>query len=397
MADRFNLLRRVKSLDISPEQLGYTGVVIFAGQDEEGNNIEYRAGDETGTVLEISNEWGSQAQANAIYQKIRGFRYQPYKAAGSRMDPSAEIGDAVTISDIYSGIFVRQSTYGRNILTDLEAPSKEEVEHEFQVKSPTSRQYERFTRSVRASLSLTASKIAAEVEDRKAADEILRATLDIQAQEIAAKVSQEGGDTSSFWWKLLYSQFSVGNQQGELFRVDKNGAFVQGEIRATSGKIGGFDIRSDYLSYNNQTWGGTNTIGAYIGTSGIQFGRNFRVDSSGNLYATSGTFTGSVRAGSIQYGDDNGYFSGYGLDSHTISGNRLEYGTISTSYTSGGINSSLSNADWAYGALNGWNTVSSLEIIDGGLRLANSSIVKASKQVMGPDGEPMWLDYLTWT
>lgn len=353
MADSFNLLRRVKSLDIAPEQLGYTGVVIFAGQDEEGNNIEYRAGDETGTVLEISNEWGSQAQANAIYQKIRGFRYQPYKAASSRIDPAAEIGDAVTISDIYSGIFVRQSTYGRSILTDLEAPSKEEVEHEFQVKSPTSRQYERFTRSVRASLSLTASKIAAEVEDRKAADDILRATLDIQAQEIAAKVSQEGGDTSSFWWKLLYSQFSVGNQHGELFRVDKNGAFVQGEIRATSGKIGGFDIRSDYLSYNNQTWGGTNTTGAYLGRSGLQLGRDFSVDMQGHAVMASADIRGTLRAGDLIYGGDAGYFDGSGIGSHTVAGNRLQYGTVSTSYTSGGINTSLGYANFADDVFNG--------------------------------------------
>lgn len=100
MAEAFNLLRRVKSLNISPEQPAYSGVVIFAGQDEEGNNIEYSAGDRTGTVLEITNEWGSQAQADAIYQKIRGFQYQPYRATGSQLDPSVEIGDAVTVKEI---------------------------------------------------------------------------------------------------------------------------------------------------------------------------------------------------------------------------------------------------------------------------------------------------------
>ena len=68
MAESFNLLRRVRSLDIAPELSGYSGVVIFVGQDKDGNNIEYRAGDRTGTVLEITNEWGSQAQANAIYR-----------------------------------------------------------------------------------------------------------------------------------------------------------------------------------------------------------------------------------------------------------------------------------------------------------------------------------------
>lgn len=307
MAEAFNLLRRVKSLDISPEQPAYSGVVIFAGQDEEGNNIEYSAGDRTGTVLEITNEWGSQAQADAIYQKIRGFQYQPYRATGSQLDPSVEIGDAVTVKDTYGGVFKKATSFGRYASTDIEAPSKEEVEHEFQVQSPTNRQYERFTRSVRSSLSITASQIAAEVEDRKAEDNLLRATLNVQAQEIEARVTKEGGDSSSFGWKLTATGWSVYGNGSEKFRVDKDGAYVNGEIRATSGKIGGFDIQSNYLSYNNQTWGGTNSTGAYIGQSGIQLGKNFKVDMQGNLTAARGTF-GSISVNSN--GNTVGTYSG---------------------------------------------------------------------------------------
>ena len=313
MAESFNLLRRVRSLDIAPELSGYSGVVIFAGQDDDGNNIEYRAGDRTGTVLEITNEWGSQAQADAICRKIRGFKYQTYKAGGTSIDPSAEIGDAVTVADIHSGVFSKKTTFGRHIRTDLEAPSKEEVEHEFQIQSPTNRQYERFTRSVRASLSITATKIAAEVEDRQAADNLLRATLNIHAQEIEAKVSKEGGDSSSFGWKLTATGWSVYGNGAEKFRIDKNGAYVNGEIRATTGKIGGFDIQSNYLSYNGQTWGGTNSTGAYIGQSGIQLGKNFKVDMSGNLTAERGTFGSlSVNSSGSTVGTYSGSLSGCG-------------------------------------------------------------------------------------
>lgn len=313
MAESFNLLRRVRSLDIAPELAGYSGVVIFAGQDDDGNNIEYRAGDRTGTVLEITNEWGSQAQADAIYRKIRGFKYQGYKADGTRIDPSAEIGDAVTVSDIYSGVFAKKTTFGRHIRTDLEAPSKEEVEHEFQIQSPTNRQYERFTRSVRANLSITASKIAAEVEDRQAADNLLRATLNIHAQEIEAKVSKEGGNSSSFGWKLTATGWSVYGNGSEIFGVDRSGAYVNGEIRSKTGKIGNWDINSNYLSYNGQTWGGTNSTGAYIGQSGIQLGKNFKVDMSGNLTAARGTFGSlSVNSSGSTVGTYSGSLSGCG-------------------------------------------------------------------------------------
>lgn len=330
MAESFNLLRRVRSLDIAPELSSYSGVVIFAGQDDDGNNIEYRAGDRTGTVLEITNEWGSQAQADAIYRKIRGFKYQPYKAGGTGIDPSAEIGDAVTVADIYSGVFAKKTTFGRHISTDLEAPSKEEVEREFQIQSPTNRKYERFTRSVRASLSITATKIAAEVEDRKAEDNLLRATLNVQAQEIEAKVSKEGGDdASNFWWKLLSDGWNVGTGSKTVFSVNKDGAYVDGEIRATSGKIGNWDINSNYLSYNGQTWGGTNTSGAYIGQSGIQLGKNFKVDMQGNLTAARGTF------GSLSVNDNGSTVGSVSGLTGSISGMRGSVSGLSGSLSTG--------------------------------------------------------------
>lgn len=306
MAESFNLLRRVKSLDTAPETDGYSGVAIFAGQDEAGNNIEYFAGDRSGKVLEVTNEWGSQAQADAIYRKIRGFRYQPYKAAGTTIDPSVEIGDAVTIADTYGGVFLRATDY-RDTTSDLEAPSNEEIEHEFQIQSPTNRQYERFTRSVRSSLSITATKIAAEVEAREEADKAIRATLSVQADAIEARVTKVGGSSSSFGWKLLNDSWTVSGNGKNIFTVNRNGAKVEGEIRATSGKIGGFDIQKNYLSYNEQTWGGTNTRGCYIGSSGIQLGKNFKVDMSGNLTASSATL-GSIevnngQASGTYYGD----------------------------------------------------------------------------------------------
>lgn len=354
MAESFNLLRRVKSLDTAPETDGYSGVTIFAGQDENGNNIEYFAGDRSGKVLEITNEWGSQAQADAIYRRIRGFRYQPYKAAGTTIDPSVEIGDAVTVADTYGGVFLRATDY-RDTTSDLEAPSNEEIEHEFQIQSPTNRQYERFTRSVRSSLTITATKIAAEVEAREEADKAIRATLSVQADAIEARVTKEGGSSSSFGWKLLKDSWTVSGNGKNIFTVDRNGATVEGIIRATGGEIGGFSIQRDYLSYNGQTWGGTNTWGCYIGSSGIQLGKNFKVDMSGNLTASSGRFEGTVYAGSIDYGGDAGYMSGGGISSGSIYGNKLVGNTVTTAYTSGGINTSLGYADFSHSVANGWD------------------------------------------
>ena len=380
MAESFNLLRRVKSLDTAPETDGYSGIAIFAGQDEAGNNIEYFAGDRSGKVLEVTNEWGSQAQADAIYRKIRGFRYPPYKAAGTTIDPSVEIGDAVTIADTYGGVFLRATDY-RDTTSDLEAPSNEEIEHEFQIQSPTNRQYERFTRSVRSSLTITATKIAAEVEARKEADTAIRATLSVQADAIEARVTKEGGNSSSFGWKLLNDSWAVSGNGKNIFTVDRNGAKVEGEIRATSGKIGGFDIQSDHLSYNGQTWGGTNTWGCYIGSNGIQLGKNFKVDMSGNLTASSGRFEGTVYAGSIDYGGNAGYFSGSGLSGGSVGAGKIVGNSLGTGQFAGGVNTSLGYADFSNGVFNGWNTASSINT--GSLKLDEHYLNRASIRIGG--------------
>lgn len=380
MAESFNLLRRVKSLDTAPETDGYSGVAIFAGQDEEGNNIEYFAGDRSGKVLEVTNEWGSQAQADAIYRKIRGFRYQPYKAAGTTIDPSVEIGDAVTIADTYGGVFLRATDY-RDTTSDLEAPSNEEIEHEFQIQSPTNRQYERFTRSVRSSLSISATKIAAEVEARKEADTAIRATLSVQADAIEARVTKEGGNSKSFGWKLLDNSWAVSGNGKNIFTVDRNGAKVEGEIRATSGKIGGLDIQKDYLSYNGQTWGGTNTWGCYIGSNGIQLGKNFKVDMSGNLTASSGRFEGTVYAGSIDYGGSAGYFSGSGLSGGSVGAGKIVGNSLGTGQFAGGVNTSLGYADFSNGVFNGWNTAASVNT--GSLKLDEHYLNRASIRIGG--------------
>ena len=355
MTEAFNLLKKVRSLEVSPELSGYSGVRIYAGQDDEGNSIEYFAGNETGKVLEITNDWGTQAQADAISKKILGYRYQPYTATGSQIDPSVELGDAVTVSDTYGGVFSRRSIYGKHIISDVSAPFYDEIEHEFQIQSPTNRQYDRFTRQMRASLSITNSKILAEVEERKSAVEKLTAQLQVQAGLIEAKVSKTGGDASSFGWVLTDTDWTIKANSRDILKATKAGLEVYGKITAISGKIGGFDILSDYLSYNNQTWGGTNSKGIYLGSSGIQMGKDFKVDVAGNLTAKSGRFEGTVYAGKIKYGENAGYFSGSGISSGSIYGSRLVDNTITTAYTSKGINSSLGSADYAYGAVNGWN------------------------------------------
>ena len=236
---------------------------------------------------------------------------------------------------------------------------------------------------MRSSLTITATKIAAEVEAREKADKAIRATLSVQADAIKARVEKTvGNKTSDFWWDLQANRWSVGSKNKIIFSVEEGGAIVEGEIRATSGKIGGFDVQKDYLSYNGQTWGGTNSWGGYFGINGFQLGRNFKVDMAGNLEAASGRFTGEVYAGSINYGGEAGHLWGEAISEGSVSGGwggQIAGGSIGTFNTSGGINDSLGYADFANGVFNGWNKAS--EVNTGSLKLDGHYLNRASIKI----------------
>lgn len=293
MSDQLTLLQRAASLDVSPELAGYTKVLIYCGQNEEGEQIIYESGDETGQTLEIRNPFGSQEMADNILASVRGFQYQPYNAESALLNPAAEMGDGVTIHGIYSGIYSRQTNFGALMLSDISAPQEEEIEHEFTLESTSNREYTRFTAQVRAMLKVQADAIVAEVTARTEADDEINSQLSIQASEISAKVSKVGGDFSSFGWTLTDSSWSVYANSNEVLRATADGLEVKGIIKAVEGWIGGengFRIDANKIYKNISVYGGSQSSGVYIGTDGIQLGQGFKVDSGGNLTANRGTF-----------------------------------------------------------------------------------------------------------
>lgn len=350
MSDKTNIRWNADSLEKRNAFDGYSRVVLVVSDE-----VEYTAGAEGGRTLSMECPWGTQAMADNLLKKINGFRYQPFEASGAMLDPSAELGDGINAGQIYSGIFQKNVSLGPMYTADVSAPGGEDINYKYEYKSSTERRVERQAKQTRATLKILAEKISLEVEERKAQGDVFAGQLEVQSSLISAKVSKTGGDYSSFGWELTDSMWRLIANNAEVLRATRDGLDITGIIRAKGGMIGGFDIRDNYLSYNGQTWGGTNSQGAYIGISGIQLGRNFKVDMYGNLWANSGEFAGSVRAGSIQYGGDNGYFNGSGLSDHSIGGGKVGYNTISTSNTSGGINASLGYADFANGVFNGWN------------------------------------------
>lgn len=353
MSSSVNILKNMVSFDKAEQFDGYSKVIVIVSDE-----IEYSAGTDTGRTLTLNCSWGTQEIANNILQSVKGFQYQPMTAENALVDPSVEIGDGISANGVYSGVYSLETKFNSNLPTSVSAPADEELYEEHTYIPKTEREVTRKFLDFQSQFRIQDGKISAEVEERKSDTESIRATLEVQADQITAKVNKNDGSSSTFGWALETASWRIFSGSNTVLKADKNGLEVKGVIRATSGEIGGFKITSNSLTYNNQTWGGTNTNGIYIGPSGIQLGKNFKVDSAGNLTAASGTFTGTVHAGNIEYGGSAGYFSGGGISSGSISGNRLVGNTITTAYTSGGINASLGYADFANGVFNDYNTAS---------------------------------------
>ena len=395
MSNSVNIFRNMVSFDKAEQFDGFSNVRIIVSDE-----IEYSVGTDTGRTLTLNCPWGNQEIANNILQSIKGFQYQPMTAENALVDPSVEIGDGISANGVYSGVYSLETKFNSNLPATVSAPADEELYEEHTYVPKSEREVTRKFLDFQSQFRIQDGKISAEVEERKSDTKSIRATLSVQADQITAKVNKNDGHSSTFGWALETASWRIFSGSNTVLKADKNGLEVKGVIRATSGEIGGLKISSNSLTYNNQTWGGTNSTGIYIGPSGIQLGKNFKVDSAGNLSAASGTFSGNVYAGNIQYGGNAGYLSGSGLASHSVYGSQIGYNTISTAYTSGGINTSLGYADYANGVFNGWNRarqiacdqISASQILFGGRNFGASTI-----SYMGPDNKAHAINVVTWS
>lgn len=359
MFDKFIIGSAADSLKISDPLSAYSRVTL-----KVADGVEYTAGTDSGKELISENPFGTQKMANDMLARINGFSYQTYTATGAILDPAAEIGDAVQVKGTYGGIYSVSKSYGKMIRADVSAPGSEEIDESVPYKSHETRKVERQFIETRAQLKIQADQISAEVSARIEQGDELTSRLDIQSKQISARVTKTGGDSSSFGWELLNDSWTVKANNTTVFQITKSGAEVRGKITALSGKIGGFDIESNYLSYNNLAWNGTNSQGIYIGVNGIQCGseaKGVQITPSGNFYAENGYFRGSVSAGQIKYGYDsdgeyNGYFNGEGLESRSVSGLEIKGSTVTTFNTNKGINTSLAYAEFSNDVFNGDDT-----------------------------------------
>ena len=167
-ADRIFLQRRVRDLDESPAYQPISRVRIHAGEDGDGNPIVYEAGNTTGRTLDVDNplimdDVSGRTIAANVLSAVQGYAYRPYQAGNAILDPAAEIGDAVSIDEVYSVLADIETVFSPLMTANIGAREDGSIDHEYPYESSEDRQIAREIQGIRTSFIVENGRIATEI------------------------------------------------------------------------------------------------------------------------------------------------------------------------------------------------------------------------------------------
>lgn len=138
MSDKTYLGDFVSELGTSPEFMPYSKVVLWY-DDEHA----FTSGDDSGRTLEADLPFATQAIADSILQRVKGYVYRPYTAQDALLNPAAELGDGVTVNGMYGVLADVETEFSGLMKNRVSAPADEEIDHEYPYLSPEDRALKR--------------------------------------------------------------------------------------------------------------------------------------------------------------------------------------------------------------------------------------------------------------
>lgn len=158
MSDKIYLGNRLADLDIGEPSLPVSKVILSV----DGETY-YKSGDDTGLTIEQNCPWATQAMADSVLSKLRGFVYRPYIGTDALLDPAAELGDALTVGGEYVVLAQMGRTLDRQSAATVGAPGTDEIADEYPYKSKQRKEIDRVLAKSYSRISKTASEIRLEV------------------------------------------------------------------------------------------------------------------------------------------------------------------------------------------------------------------------------------------
>lgn len=97
----------------------------------KGDKHTYTSGTTTGRTIEVDCGIGTQTIADNLLAALSGYVYQPYDCKDALIKPSMELGQTISVGNVYS-IVASMTIKGDMILAaDVSAPSSGDVDHEY--------------------------------------------------------------------------------------------------------------------------------------------------------------------------------------------------------------------------------------------------------------------------
>lgn len=156
------------------------------------------AGDETGTVLEVENENGTQALADELAQKLVGLQYAPYTCDQRYIDPVAEAGDKITVGSVVCVAYNIKESLGPSHYADLEAPAEAgELEEEYPYQSTAERVKKQLGTVTASMAEIRKDQKSIEAEVKTTTETVAQNTQDIEAaRKEATEKSEAAADAA---------------------------------------------------------------------------------------------------------------------------------------------------------------------------------------------------------
>lgn len=200
------------------------------------------AGDDTGMEIVASCPHATQPMVNALLQAMKGYQYQAYEAGAANIDPAAELGDGVTVGDIYSPLS-KLSDDGRGY-ADISSPGELEMEDEYPSGGYITQEFNRKIAETKATITKTSEEINLKVEGLDGRVSDVKQTVDGISLSVTSSSSPDGETTAKITLKV-----GPNNYTGYIKldgNVDVSGQLSADALYAALGEIA--DLTVDRLS-----------------------------------------------------------------------------------------------------------------------------------------------------
>nr|DAT63371.1 MAG TPA: endosialidase chaperone [Caudoviricetes sp.] len=256
------------------------------------------AGDDTGLEITASCPHATQTMVNAILSQLQGYEYQSFTADAANLDPSAELGDGVTVSGLYS--FISRLEDDGEGFPSISAPGEVELEDEYPSAGPMTQEFNRKIAETRSTITKTAEEIRLEVENEI---EGLSSSISVQLDSITSTVQGLNGQVSTISQKVNNITLTVQNGTDRSYiDLSVGGVTVASQVIRFTGDV----VFESSLTDGSTMISGDNILTGEVSAEYIRLGGEMRVYEDLSDRADLGGYIGYVTSydynGSRTYG-----------------------------------------------------------------------------------------------